>query len=172
MDELGIDQVLDGTGLGISRNVLLGMKKSDFSEISKLIEVPATDPTKFRLAQAALSTKLNDIESFAKGKDIYNGNRVSRTVLNTPQFQKDSADVVSSITRFKLAETPEAKSLALEELDSKLFQFSNDYSVIKTKGYYDIVDPIDTKNQIRISIDDLRELSDLKDKNLADLIAE
>lgn len=103
---------------------------------------------------------------------MYNGNRVSRTVLNTPQFQSDSSGVISSVTKFKLAETPEAKAEALEELDSKLFQFSNDYSVIKTKGYYDIVDPIDTNNKIRISIDDLRELSDLKDKNLADLIAE
>ena len=66
MDELGIDQVLDGTGLGITRNVLVGMKKEDFKEMSKLLEIPETDATRYRLAQAAISSKVAEIDSFAR----------------------------------------------------------------------------------------------------------
>lgn len=66
MDEYGIDQVLDGNGLGVSRNVLVGMNKADFNDISKLMQVPETEPVRYRLAKSAIDTKMAEMESFVK----------------------------------------------------------------------------------------------------------
>lgn len=61
--------------------------------------------------------------------------------------------------------------MALDELNDKMYDFQNAYSIRKTKGYYTLVDAV-SKTEIRIDIDDLQNLSDLEGKNMADLILE
>lgn len=72
MDANGIDEVLAGNGFGIRRNVLVGMSKSDFSDISNLIKIKNMEATNDMqdnqkiFARKEIQIKLGEILKFAE----------------------------------------------------------------------------------------------------------
>lgn len=72
MDANGIDEVLSGNGLGIRRNVFLGMSKSDFSDMMNLIKVKNMDAVsdfdmkRQAIAMKEIRVKLDQISNYAE----------------------------------------------------------------------------------------------------------
>lgn len=177
MDANGIDEVLTGNGLGIKRNVFLGMSKDDFSSIANLLPiknmVATTDQDIKRQALAIkeIQIKTDEINAFAEGRGLYNETKLdSKLIKNSPEYVIDLARVKRQIQDIKLLKDSDITAEALSNLDDAVFNMQSKYGVDKNQGMITLIDTANSKHEFRISIEDFKSLDGMENKNFMDLV--
>lgn len=191
MDANGIDEVLTGNGLGIRRNVFLGMSKSDFSDMTNLIKIKNMDAVSdFDIKRQAIAlkeirVKLDQISNYASGNGAYNemtlrpeytkkifNFKLMESQNNSTEYATDLANIQKQIRYITELKDNDITIEALENLNESVYSMQNKYGTSKIQSFITLVDAVNSKSEFKIAIDDLRSFDGMEGKNFADLIRE